>query len=215
MGYKVHRVYRAMTPPPDNVPLHHEIGIAPGHAFEYLRYESNHPYHAVYNLLEARTIDVLVEFIQSGPSHSLYSDNPSEESSRLSRVEWASLWEIEPPTEDERRLDELFTKLGKAETEEEDSALMEEIRMLSHRMKRAKRKTTSRSVTPAHAAVKVTAEKPKVCYACGIQAAREGSAFCSDACAQVAAERYVQAASRGWCGTCGSWIGSAGCPHSK
>jgi hypothetical protein len=31
MGYKVHHVYRAMTPPPDNVPLHHEIGIAPGH----------------------------------------------------------------------------------------------------------------------------------------------------------------------------------------
>ena len=32
MGYTVHHVYRAMTPPPKNVPLHREIGIAPGHA---------------------------------------------------------------------------------------------------------------------------------------------------------------------------------------
>src|SRR5262249_47509753 len=55
MGYKVHHIYRAMTPPPDNVPLHHEIGIAPGYAFEYLRRESNHPYHVVKNLLDART----------------------------------------------------------------------------------------------------------------------------------------------------------------
>ena len=215
MGYKVHHVYRAMTPPPDNAPHRFEIGIAPGHAFEYLRYDSNHPYHVVHNLLEARTIDVMVEFIQSGPSHSLYRDDPAEESSHRWRMEWASLWEIEPPTEDERRLDEMLTKLGEAAAEAESSALIEEIRMLSHRVKKTERKTTSRSVTPARAAVQVTAEKPKVCYACGARPAREGSAFCSDACAQVAAERYVQATTRGWCGTCGTWIGSEGCPHAK
>jgi hypothetical protein len=43
MGYKVHQVYRAMTPPPEHVPLREEIGIAPGRAFVYHLRESNHP----------------------------------------------------------------------------------------------------------------------------------------------------------------------------
>jgi hypothetical protein len=115
MGYKVHKVYRAMTPPPDNVPLHLEIGIAPGRAFEYYRSESDHPYHAVHNLLYARNIDLIVEFTESGPSHSRYGASLDDESSRLLRTEMASLWEIEPPTEDERRLDELLTQLSHAE----------------------------------------------------------------------------------------------------
>jgi hypothetical protein len=215
MGYKVHGVYRAMTPSPDNVPLHQEIGIAPGHAFTYFRYESKHPYHVVNNLLDARTIDFIVQFIKSGPSRSLYGDSLADESSHLCRVKLASLWEIEPPTEDERRLDELFTRLGKAETEEEDSALMAELRTLSQRIKKTERKTPSRAVTPTHTAVKVASEKPKVCYACRTQPARESSAYCSETCAQAAAERYVQATTRGWCGTCGTWIGIEGCPHTR
>jgi hypothetical protein len=215
MGYKVHCVYRAMTPPPDNVPLHREIGIAPGHAFKYLRSESNHPYHVVHNQLHARTIDLIVQFIESGPSRSLYGASLADESSRLLRVEVASLWEIEPPTEDERGLDEVLTRLGDAETEEERLLLMEELRTLSQRVKKAERKTTSHTVTPSRAVAKVAPEKPRVCYACRTQPAREGSAFCSDTCAQVAAERYVQSTTRGWCGTCGTWIGSEGCPHSR
>lgn len=215
MGYTVHHVYRAMTPPPENVPLHHEIGIAPGHAFEYFRYESNHPYHAVHNLLAARTINVLVEFIESGPSHSLYGASLENESSRLLSVELASLWEIEPPTEDERRLDEVLTQLGQAETEEERSPLMEELRTLSQRVKKAERKASSRSVTPTHTVANAVAVKPKVCFVCRSQPAREGSAFCSDTCAQAAAERYVHATTLGWCGTCGTWIGSEGCPHTR
>lgn len=155
MRYTVHRVYRAMMPPPQNVPLHHEIGIAPGHAFEYFRYASNHPYHAVHNLLDARTIDVIVEFIESGPSRSLYGASLADESSRLLRMEVASLWEIEPPTEDERRLDEVLTQLGKAETEEESSALLDELRTLSQSVKKAERKASSRSVTPTRAGAKV------------------------------------------------------------
>jgi hypothetical protein len=215
MGYTVHHVYSAMTPPPENVPLHHEIGIVPGHAFEYFRYDSNHPYHAVHNLLDARTIDVLVEFVESGPSHNLYGASLADESSRLLSVEVASLWEIEPPTEDERQLDEVLTRLGHAETEEERSPLMEELRALSQRVKKAERKASSRNVTPTRTLAKVAAVKPKVCYVCRSQPAREGSAFCSDTCAQAAAERYVQATTHGWCGNCGTWIGSEGCPHAR
>jgi hypothetical protein len=215
MGYKVHRVYRAMTPPPANVPLHLEIGIAPGRAFEYYRSESNHPFHAVHNQLDARTIDLIVEFIESGPSHSLYGASLADESSRLLRTEVASLWEIEPPTEDERRLDEVLTRLGEAETEEERAPLLEELRTVSQRVKKAERKTTSRTVTPTRAVAKEPPEKPKLCYACHVQPARDGSAFCSDACAQAAAERYVQLTTGGWCGACGTWIGSEGCPHSR
>ncbi len=215
MGYTVHHVYRAMTPPPEKVPLHLEIGIAPGHAFEYVRSESNHPYHAVHNLLDARTIDVLVEFVESGPSHNLYGASLADESSHLPCIEFASLWEIEPPTEDERRLDEVLTQLGHAETEEENSVLLEELRTLSQRVKKAERKASSRRVTPTRTGAQVVAVKPKVCYVCRAQPAREGSAFCSDTCAQAAAERYVKETTHGWCGICGTWIGAEGCPHSR
>src|SRR5262249_45543771 len=153
-----------------------------------------------------------VEFIESGPSHSLYGAGLENDSSLLRSVELASLWEIEPPTEDERRLDEVLTQLGHAETEEERSPLMEELPTLSQRVKKAKRKASSRSVTPTRTVAKVVAVKPKVCYVCRAQPAREGSAFCSDTCAQAAAERYVQTTTHGWCGTCGTWIGSEGCP---
>jgi hypothetical protein len=215
MGYKVHRVYRAMTPPPTEVPLHLEIGVVPGRAFEYYRSESDHPFHAVHNLLYARAIDLIVEFIESGPSHSRYGASLADESSRLLRTEVASLWEIEPPTEDERRLDEVLTLLGDVDTEEERSALLEELHVLSPRVKQAERKTTTRTVAPTRAVAKGAPEKPKLCYTCRLQPAREGSAFCSDACAQLAAERYVQATTHGWCEVCGAWIGSEGCPHSK
>jgi hypothetical protein len=208
MGCKVQRVYRATTPPPANVPLKLEIGIVPGRAFEYYRSESNHPYHTVHNLLYACAIDVIVEFTESGPSHSRFGASLEDESSRLLHVEVASLWEIEPPTEDERRLDEVLTRLGEVETEEERSPLLEELRALSQRVKKVERKTTSNTVTPTRAAAKAAQEQAKLCYACRTQPAREGSAFCFDTRAQVAAERYVQSTTGGWCGACGTWVGS-------
>jgi hypothetical protein len=185
----------------------------PGHAFIYYRRDSNHPYYEVHNLLEARTIDVIVEFVETGPSRSLYGDIRPNESSGLFREELASLWEIEPPTEDERQLDELVTRISHTENEEESAALLEQLRVLSKRVK-TQRQAITPAVTPALPAAEVIVEKPKVCYACQTQPAREGSAFCSDTCAQAAAERFVKATTRGWCSTCGTWIGNEGCPHS-
>lgn len=214
MGYKVHHIYRAMTSPPQKVPLHEEIGIAPGHAFIYYRHESNHPYHTVHDLLAARTIDVIVEFVESGPSRSLYGDLGSNESNGLYRVELASLWEIEPPTEDERQVHELLERLVHAETDEERSALREQLHMLSKNRKETRKATAPVATTALPREVR-NAEKPRLCYACQINPAREGSAFCSDMCAQSAAERYVQTTTYGWCSTCGGWIGKEGCPHSS
>src|SRR5690348_7712132 len=111
MGYKVHRVYRATTPPPRDIPLRQEIGIVPGEAFVWYRYDSNHPYHTVHNLLKERTIDIIIAFVESGPSRSFYGDVSLEMSSSLPREELASLWEIEPPTEDERQWHDLITRL--------------------------------------------------------------------------------------------------------
>lgn len=214
VGYTVYKVFRAATPPSHDVPFRQEIGIEPGHAFVYYQRDSNHAYHAAHNLLDARTIDVIVQFVEIGPSRSLYGDALRNESSGLTRVELASLWEIEPPTEDERRLDELLTRLGQAETEEECSTLTEQVSTLSRRMKKAERRAIVPVTTPALPNANVQAVKPKSCYTCHIRPAREGSAFCSDMCAQAAAERFVQTTTRGWCSTCRSWIGSEGCPHS-
>jgi hypothetical protein len=213
MGYKVHHIYRAMTSPPQHAPLHEEIGIAPGHAFIYYRHDSNHPYFAVHDLLAARTIDVIVEFVESGPSRSLYGDLGSKESNALLRTELASLWEIEPPTEDERQWHELLERLLDTENDEERSALREQLHVLSQNMKETRKATAPVATTAPPREVR-SAVKPRLCYACQIERAREGSAFCSDKCAQSAAERYVQTTTYGWCSTCGGWIGKEGCPHS-
>jgi hypothetical protein len=203
-----------MTPPSHDVPHRREIGIAPGHAFVYFRRDSNHPYHAVHNLLDERTIDVIVQFIESGPSRRLYGDALPNESSDLCPTELASLWEIEPPTDDERQLDELLTRISETDNTEERSPLMEQLRIVSQRVK-AQRRAITRSIALALPDTHAAVEKPKVCYACETQRVREGSAFCSDACAQAAAERYVQEKTRGWCSVCGKWLASEGCPHSN
>lgn len=216
MGYKVHpRVFRAQTPPPENVPLTREIGIGPEHAFVYYQRRSAHPYHVVDNLLAQRTIDVIVKFVASGPSRPLYETDSTDAPGTRCPVEWASLWEIEPPTEDERRLDELVTLLGQSEREEEQAPLLEELAQVSKRVKALQAPTLSSSETePVDVAPAiVTSAGSRQCYACRTQPARAGSAFCSDACAQSVAERHVQMASRGWCSECGVWVGEHGCPH--
>jgi hypothetical protein len=221
VGYKVHGVYCATTPPPNDVPLREEIGIRPGHAFVYYRRDSMHPYHVVNNLLEARTIDVKVEFVQDGPSRRLYGDVLASDSGNLLSVELASLWEIEPPTEDERQLYEVLTRIGQGgleaseEAEAERTALLEQLTVLSQRVNKAGRRTATSASAPPRAVAAAQAVKPTICYACQVRPAREGSAFCSDTCAQAAAERLVQTTTRGWCSACGGWIGGDGCPHSR
>ncbi len=61
-------------------PRKEEIGIVPGEAFVYYRYESTHPYHEVHNLLKARTIDLIVEFKERGPSSRRTADDYEDES---------------------------------------------------------------------------------------------------------------------------------------
>lgn len=208
MGYEVHHVYQAFTPSPQDVPIREEIGIGPEHAFIYVQRDSKHPYHVVHNLLDARTIDVIVEFAETGPSRSLFGNsgrNP-DEPSRPYRVELASLWE------DERQRHELLTRLGDTESEEERSALLEQLHALRQKKKREKEANVP-VLTQALSDTAVPADQPQICYACQSRPAREGSAFCSEACAQAVAEQYVQATTRGWCNTCGTWIGGEGCPH--
>lgn len=219
MGYKIHHVYQTKTPIPQDVPLIEEIGIGAGHAFVYYRHDSNHPFHVVHNLLAAGTIDVIVQFTMSGPSRSLYGTVTPEAATRLSRIELASLWEIEPPTKEERRRHDLIERISEVETEEERAALIAQLRTLKPGRKNvdqsAGKRVTVSIAAPALQVAEEFPEKPKVCYGCGIRPVREGSAFCSATCAQAAAEQYVQATTRSWCGACGTRIGSAGCPHSR
>ena len=186
-----------------------------GHAFVYYRHDSNHPFYVVHNLLAARMIDVIVQFVASGPSRSLYGNTSPEAATLLSRIELASLWEIEPPTEDERQRHDLTERISEVESEEERAALITQLRMLRPSKKSTGSRATACAAAPTVPVAAVPAEKPKVCYACRIRPAREESAFCSATCAQAAAEQYVQATTRGWCSACGTWIGSEGCPHSR
>jgi hypothetical protein len=216
MGYKVHQVFRAATPPPSDVPMREEIGIEPGHAFVYYRRESSHPYYAAHNLLDGRKIDGLVQFVKSGPSRNFFGDIPADQPTTLSRIELASLWEIQPPTEEERQRYELVERISTSEIEEERTALMAQLRILLQSMRAKEIPSTAPAVTPTlsneHEDVPIAT--PKVCYACRIRPARDGSAFCSDTCAHAAAERHVQEMTGGWCSVCGTWIGREGCPHS-
>lgn len=215
VGYQVHRVFRATTPPPTDVPVKEEIGIGPEHAFFYYQRDSRHPFHVAINLLEERKIDVIVEFVETGPSRGQLGDSPPNESSNLSSLELASLWEIEPPTEDERQSYELLKRIGRAETEEEQDVLVNQLLALSKRVKKPESGASIPAATVPLPNVYMRAVKPKVCYTCNIRPARAGSAFCSDTCAQAAAERFVQTTTQGWCSACGTWIGSEGCPHFK
>jgi hypothetical protein len=193
-----------------------EIGIESGHAFVYFRSESNHAYYAANNLLDGRKIDGIVQFVESGPSRNLFGDIPADKPTSPPRIELASLWEIQPPTDEERQKYELLERLGRAETEEEGDALMAQLRILVQSMRAKEIPTTAPAASPTLPPEHddVPAATPKVCYICRIRPARDGSAFCSDTCAHAAAERHVQEVTRGWCSICGTWIGREGCPHS-
>ena len=129
-------------------------------------------------------------------------------------TEWASLWEIEPPTDEERQMDQLVTAIGRAKTEEEGDVLLEQLHVLSQKVaKEWPAPTTAPTSDTASRAVLVAMEQPTLCFACHARPVRAGRAFCSDACAQTAADRLVQTTTRGWCAVCGRWIGSDGCPH--
>jgi hypothetical protein len=97
----------------------------------YDEYDSRHPYYWVRNLLNSGVIDVIVEFCEVGPSGSMWAEVPEETAKRLSRIENASLWEIEPPTELARQKYELRERIGKAETDDEFHALVAQLKALN------------------------------------------------------------------------------------
>lgn len=131
MGYAVFGVYRATTPPPHNAKrsLRFRIFLEPIEAF--YEYESRHPYHFVRNLLERGDVGVIVQFKETGPSGDAWDGVPAEVASALTRIEYASLWEIEPPTERQRRMQELARHVGEAETEEEGADLIAQLSALA------------------------------------------------------------------------------------
>lgn len=159
MGYSIFHVYKATTPPPDNVKPHVVLGtslsLPPGDTTAnwrfYQQYDSRHPYYWVRNLLEMGTVDVVVEFRERGPSGPMFSDlvesQPSgaEYLKQLTRYEYASLWEIEPPTENERLAYELAERIGKAEAETEQAELLEQLRRVVDEIKREKQAAEERA----------------------------------------------------------------------
>jgi hypothetical protein len=102
--------------------------------WEYYTYDSKHPYHLVHNLLAEQTIDAIIYFTAAGESGLpdwAGLQNPPH-------FEYASLWEIEPPDEYERRMHELAEQVGKADSEEERRTLIAQMDALSAEKKAAK-----------------------------------------------------------------------------
>ena len=128
MGYTVYgRICHATTPWPEDVPPQFRVLLSPGRdltlenakAHFYYDHKSKHPYYVARNLLERGDVDVIVAFREKGPSGSVYEGVSEEAVRRLPRREYASLWEIEPPTPNERVLYELMCRAGEAGTKRE------------------------------------------------------------------------------------------------
>jgi hypothetical protein len=160
MGYAVVGLYRATTPPPEGVTprLRPRIALEPVTA--YLGYDSHHPYYLVRNHLAEGAADVRVEFREAGPSGSAWADAAA----LLPPLEYASLWEIEPPTELERHLHDLMRRVGDTDDEEERAALVAQVNVAARQLKAVRQ-----------AATLPTAAEPE---------ARPASAFCSAECAK-------------------------------
>ena len=130
MGYSVFAVYRANTPPPDNVKRTLRFRIAPEPIKVFYEYESRHPYYWVRNLLKMETIDLIVTFRESGPSGNIWADASEQVIKIMTREEAASLWEIEPPTETDLRKYELVTAIAKTDADDEAAPLIAELKAL-------------------------------------------------------------------------------------
>jgi Resolvase, N terminal domain len=169
MGYTAFAVYRATAKPPEGVAARYVLQASlsldkhgkqdePADWRWVLQYDTQgtrHPYYHVLNLLYSGIIDVIVEFIGRGPSGSAWSGAPEEVSKHLRRMENASLWEIEPPTEQERQLYELSRQAEDAENDEELAALLAQMRTLSAEIK------AMRAAHEAEAEAKTKAEGGK------------------------------------------------------
>lgn len=158
MGYKVLQVYRATQQPPENVELQMTFRLLPEPIKLMWLYHSRHPYYVVRDRLEAGDIDVIVQFTESGPSRSMWQGMPEELAKRLTRVEYASLWEIESPIEQERQMYELAIQVGKARSFEEGAALVAQIGVLAQEVDEMKAVRDAE----AEAAKKAAEPKPPV-----------------------------------------------------
>lgn len=90
--------------------------------------DSKHPYYRARNKVECGDADVLIEFCQIGPSHKLF---PEELASTLLRIEYASLWEIEPPTEIEREMYAVVKSIENATSNEDGEMLVARLEILA------------------------------------------------------------------------------------
>jgi hypothetical protein len=121
-------VYRATTPAPEHVRKRLVLRIAPEPAEFYYEYGVRHPYYWVRDLLTTKMIDVVVEFREAGPSGSKWD---SEEAiAALGRFEYASRWEIEPPTERQRQMHDLVVQLSETVSDEKRGALLAQLQAL-------------------------------------------------------------------------------------
>jgi hypothetical protein len=137
-GYSVFGVYRAASPPPENVRRQSLIRFEPPESFTFFQeYDSRHAYYWVRNLLKSDTIDVIVTFRERGPSGNRWADLSEEVAKTMPREEEASLWEIESPTKTDVRMYELVKAVAKAHTEEEAAPLDAELHALAEQVKRA------------------------------------------------------------------------------
>jgi hypothetical protein len=149
MGYAIFGVYRADAPPPKNVKPEMRIRIAPEPIKMLYEYDSRHPYYWVRNLLEMDAIDVVVEFRASGPSGSRWSDVPEDLAKELGRFEYASRWEVEPPTGVDLRIYEIAEALAHADTEAESAPLRAELEALTKQAKQAREGSDQHEVPAA------------------------------------------------------------------
>lgn len=183
MGYHVFHVYRATTPPPEGVKQHLALRLYPEPATCYHQYGSPHPYYWVRDLLELGIINVVVEFRDRGPSGSMWGDEAAAQA--MGRFEWASLWEIEPPTGRQRQAHELMQRIAQAESETEQSALMLQLRALVHE------EVGESAVTPEGQAPTTDAPAPPTVQEWLDQFARE-QGLSTDEVVQAALEAYAK-----------------------
>jgi hypothetical protein len=213
MRYAVVGLYRATTPPPEGITPRLMVRIAPEPVTAYLGYDSHHPYYLVCNLLAEGAADVRVEFREAGPSGSAWADAAPDAAALLPPLEYASLWEVEPPTELERYLHDLVRRVGDADDEEERAALAAQVNAAARQLKAERQAPAPPTAAEVGTQPEIPPETPALCYACGARLARPASAFCSAECAQVAAERLVRASSQRWCALCARRVGASDCPH--
>lgn len=156
MGYAIFSVYTATKPPPENVKLQWVLSArlnpsSPDTSTEWRLlhlYDSRHPFYWVRNLLEEASVDVVVEFRESGSSGPMFPElveTLGTSQGHLAQFEYASLWEINPPTEKERLRYELMERIGDVNSEDEMKSLAEQVKRLPAEIKREAQEAEGRA----------------------------------------------------------------------